>query len=425
MPDLAVVTVVTRNYLHYARALAVSVRETNPTVPVYICLVDRPPQPYDPSAEPGTVFFADELGTPDWKRFAFQYDGLELACALKPFAMRRVLDEGLRGVLYLDSDGLVYGPLSGIRERLGSGPVALTPHLDSPLPEDGRSPSEATILRAGVFNGGFVAVSGTPGGRGFLSWWSERLRRECINDPPSGIFVDQQWLDEVPAFFPDARIERGPGYNVAYWNLGSRSVRRDAAGRLMANDEPLVYFHFSGFNPELPAELSRYQDRFRLADLPVVAGMTRGFVQRLDAQRRRECQQWSYAYSRLTDGTPIDRAWREAVRVGHASVAGVADPFVADALPDWKSRLEIAGQECAGRRLGWVLEPLWLLEEECVRLRRQVVRYQRVLDILSPRRWLLRAARAARRTATLIAHPITGVNGARTPPWRRPPGACG
>ncbi len=164
MPDLAVVTVVTRNYLHYARALAVSVRETNPTVPVYICLVDRPPQPYDPSAEPGTVFFADELGTPDWKRFAFQYDGLELACALKPFAMRRVLDEGLRGVLYLDSDGLVYGPLSGIRERLGSGPVALTPHLDSPLPEDGRSPSEATILRAGVFNGGFVAVSGTPGG---------------------------------------------------------------------------------------------------------------------------------------------------------------------------------------------------------------------------------------------------------------------
>lgn len=208
MPDLAVVTVVTRNYLHYARALAVSVRETNPTVPVYICLVDRPPQPYDPSAEPGTVFFADELGTPDWKRFAFQYDGLELACALKPFAMRRVLDEGLRGVLYLDSDGLVYGPLSGIRERLGSGPVALTPHLDSPLPEDGRSPSEATILRAGVFNGGFVAVSGTPGGRGFLSWWSERLRRECINDPPSGIFVDQQWLDEVPAFFPNAHRAR-------------------------------------------------------------------------------------------------------------------------------------------------------------------------------------------------------------------------
>jgi hypothetical protein len=402
--DLAVATVVTRDYLHYARALAVSVRETNPGVPIYICLVDRPPQPYDPSAEPATILFADELDIPNWRRFAFQYDAFELSCALKPLAMQRVLDEGFQQVVYLDADVQVYASLAGIRDRLGDAPIILSPHLDGPLPDDGKQPDETSLLRVGIFNGGFVGVSRSTEGRRFLSWWSERLKRNCIASPELGFFVDQRWLDHVPVFFPSTHIERGPGYNAAYWNLASRRVWRGTAGRLMANDAPLVFFHFSGFRPQAPHELSRYQDRFRLGELPVVQELALGYLTRLDSLGRGGCEQWGYAYDRLTDGMAIEPSWREAVRVGHALVADVEDPFRADAFPDWTSRLERAGGDCWGGRLGWVVE-------RCSSLERQVAELQSALAESCSRKWFRKSAGLLRWAGSLIRWSRISANG--------------
>jgi hypothetical protein len=64
----------------------------------------------------------------------------------------------------------------------------------------------------------------------------------------------------VPALFDDVAILRNPGYNVAYWNMPSRPLSL-VEGKWFAGGEPLVFFHFSGFDPKHPDVLSRFQDR--------------------------------------------------------------------------------------------------------------------------------------------------------------------
>ena len=44
---------------------------------------------------------------------------------------------------------------------------------------------------------------------------------------PEGLFVDQRWVDLVPALFDDYVVMKRAGLNVAYWNLHERSIELD------------------------------------------------------------------------------------------------------------------------------------------------------------------------------------------------------
>src|SRR5271169_5582292 len=98
----AVVTIVTRNYLHFARALEISVRRVHPEADVIVCLVDKPPTDWQRDKEPFKVLFARELGIQNWNQFLFQYTPFELTCALKPFFLKHVLSTtDINKLLYL------------------------------------------------------------------------------------------------------------------------------------------------------------------------------------------------------------------------------------------------------------------------------------------------------------------------------------
>ena len=359
MGEPAVVTVVTRNHLAAARALASSMREAAPGTAVHVCLADRPSRPLDPSAEPFRFFFADELGVPEWRRFCFQYTPYELCCALKPFALAhafRVL--GRERLLYLDSDVQVYHPLAGLGEALDSCSILLCPHLAEPKKGGEAFEAELTVRRGGVYNGGFLGLRKGPDTDTFLTWWAGKAGRHCIVDQAAGLFVDQSWLDLVPGLFAGVRVERRPGCNVAYWNLGERTVRRDAQRGWLANGEPLLFFHFSGFDPEHPARLSRYGGEALLDENPRVAELARSYAQRLKEGGHAECRAAGCQYDRLADGTPVSRAWREAVRVGHPLLADVRDPFDTRATPDLRARFEKAEAELGASREDWRRESL-------------------------------------------------------------------
>ena len=45
-------------------------------------------------------------------------------------------------------------------------------------------------------------------------------------------------MDLAPGFVDDHLVLRDPGFNVAYWNLSQRAVRRDGAGALTVNGRP-------------------------------------------------------------------------------------------------------------------------------------------------------------------------------------------
>jgi glycosyltransferase involved in cell wall biosynthesis/SAM-dependent methyltransferase len=246
-------TIIARNYLAQARVLAESYLEHHPGSRFFTLIIDAPgppgKEPFEPLG-PGDI----ELEQREFHRMAGIYDVMELATAVKPWLLRRLLEDASE-VVYLDPDIQIFGSLDPVSKLARKHSIVLTPHSAERLPHDPDQPGETTFLLAGIYNLGFIAL-----GRGcdsFLDWWSERVARDCVVAPERGRFVDQRWVDFVPAVF-DHHLLRDPAYNVAWWNLPGRTLRWTGK-RYTVNGKALRFFHFSGFDPREPHLLSKHQ----------------------------------------------------------------------------------------------------------------------------------------------------------------------
>ncbi len=325
--DKVVCTIVSKNYLHYARTLMQSFQRTHPDWARHVLLVDEIDGRFDPAAESFTLHTLDDLPLPQRRQFLFRYDILELNTAVKPWFLERLFGGGTQRVIYLDPDVYVYRRLAEVEALLDNGGfMALTPHLTGEL-EDSHRPSEHDILKAGSYNLGFVALARHPQLERFLKWWQSKLEFDCRVSIAENLFVDQRWMDLAPGLFEDVKILRHAGYNVAYWNLRHRNTHK-APGGFKVNGVPLVFFHFSGLDINEPRSLSKHQDRFRLRELPAVAALVRDYVAANRANGAAVCRTWPYAFGFLSDGSPISAVMRQFYRSQPAlrDVVG-SDPF--------------------------------------------------------------------------------------------------
>lgn len=332
-------TLVTRNYAAFAQVLLAGCRRAHPEADLVVCYVDPPPADWRETVAGTRVLHGADLGIPDWHTFAFQYTPFELACALKPHLLARLLDEGYDEVVYLDGDMAVYGPLTQLLEPLARASLVITPHLLTPLPADDRRPHEQAFLASGAYNAGLFALRADDTARRFLAWWRAMVQRRCIVDLAGSLFVDQKWLDLVPGLFPGVHVLRDPGCNAGHWSLSQFEFAPLAdAGRtgsgIAVGGAPLVLFHFSGMTPAAPDEYLGSQTRTSRAALPLLDRLVRDYHAALEAAGQARCAPLGCAYATLSDGTPIHPAWREAVRRRHPDVADVTDPFDVAARPD-------------------------------------------------------------------------------------------
>ena len=81
----AVFTICAKNYLAQARTLGDSIRRYHPELAFYIFLADESQGLLDPEREKQCMIEVREIGIPQFRSMAFQYDVLELSCAIKPF----------------------------------------------------------------------------------------------------------------------------------------------------------------------------------------------------------------------------------------------------------------------------------------------------------------------------------------------------
>jgi glycosyltransferase involved in cell wall biosynthesis len=306
----AVCTIVSKNYLPYARVLARSVAERHPEVPCFVLLVDDVAGRFDPAAEPFTLVRLEDLGVPNLAGTCFQYTVLELNTAMKPFFLSHVFARhGFAKVFYFDPDILVLGSLDPLLARLDDAAVVLTPHLTAPLPDDGLTPSELNILQAGTYNLGFIGLRAGDTTRALLRWWETRLAAGCQMAVERGMHVDQKWIDLVPGFFADVAIVRDPSCNVAYWNAPHRPIGRDGDRWLIAG-VPCTFFHFSGFDPEQPGVVSKHQNRLAMADLGDGAALYARYRDLLLAAGFAAARAWPYRFATFDNGVRIPLAAR-------------------------------------------------------------------------------------------------------------------
>lgn len=295
-----VFTVVANNYLPYARQLMLSVRTHSPDVRRVVFLCDRETKEYpvhNPEKDKFELIQIEKLDIGDFATMAFRYSLIELCTAIKPFCFNHLLDSGHNEIAYLDPDINTYSSLGPVFDLVAENNIVLTPHLTEPVNDD-RRPNEIDILRAGAYNLGFLAVKASPETRKFINWWRDRLRHHCLAAPNKGLFVDQRWIDLVPSMFDGVCISKNPGFNVAYWNLTERKISRSNSV-LLANNEPLIFIHYSGIRPHKP-EFSHHQDRHTLDSLsPILNELTLDYIKGLKSHGASKGNTKLYAFSML------------------------------------------------------------------------------------------------------------------------------
>lgn len=259
------------NYLAQARTLGDSLKRTNPHIRFIIGLVDRldvaqVPEDKLPDFE---LLELHRIGVDGLDQMCEHYNITELNTAVKPYFIRYFFEKvpQVRNVIYFDPDIIVYQPLIQLENLLEVNDIVVTPHLATPI-DDQLTPNELHHLNTGVYNLGFIALHKSIEAMEFVKWWEEKLFDECKIDLCNGLFVDQNWVNFAPVFWNNIHVEKHPGWNAAYWNMHERRFSQNEGEHWVNDNQPVVFFHYSGYDPAKPSVVSKYQDRFDFKKRP-------------------------------------------------------------------------------------------------------------------------------------------------------------
>ncbi len=275
MRQNAIYTISSLNYLHYALTVRDSFLKHNDNYDFIIFIADEISNQDIMKYLENLIcqgvdirFFKEienELPDAPLNDMCARYNILEFNTAIKPYCMKYLFKKGYNKVIYIDPDIKFYSPIEKLDNLLDTWDVVLTPHMVEPYPNDGKEQKLQTIMHAGICNCGFIAVKNTENGNRLAEFWMEQLYDKCYARPKDALFTDQRWSDWFPCLFDKVYIFKNRGYNAAYWNLHERVItNRD--GVWYANDDELVFYHFSGLNRKDMDKISKYQSRFKLSD---------------------------------------------------------------------------------------------------------------------------------------------------------------
>lgn len=304
---MRVCTIAAKNYLAQVEILAASFKKHHPGGEFSALIIDDVLAEADsPWGSHYDLVLLRDIGLPpdEIRRMAMIYDITEFSTSVKPWLLRHLLNNGSQPVIYLDPDIEIFAPLDEIFELAREHSIVLTPHGMHPFPNDGMRPDESDILGSGIYNLGFLGLGA--GSEDFLDWWSQRLSRECVIAPARMRFTDQRWIDFAPALFRHHFL-MDAGCNVAYWNLHGRKVKWTGGG-YEVNGVPLRFFHYSGYDPDVPHLLSKHmldRPRILLSQEPGVARLCAEYSRQLGEAGYSSRKKTGYFYGRLENGFRI------------------------------------------------------------------------------------------------------------------------
>jgi len=334
MSEVHVFTSAAYNYIPKVRLLFQSLRKYHPEWRLHLALADEKREGIDLSDEPfDEVVALEDLDIPNWRGWAYCHSIVELATAIKPFMLAQLLKrEGTQKVIYFDPDMVVFSELNDILDALDNANILLTPHQTTP--EQSLSAvidNEICSLKHGIYNLGFLAVSANEVGHQFADWWSKRLYYFCRADISNGLFTDQRWIDLVPAFFAGVSIMSSSRHNVASWNLTTRKLTLSQTGDYLVNDEPLGFYHFTGFDSGDHDVMSKKNSR----NNSTVSKLVDWYSIETSKLSNDPLSEIPWAFGTYTDGIKISPAQRLIYRERTDLQTAFPDPFDPDTFLAW------------------------------------------------------------------------------------------
>ena len=326
-PPIAFGIISTNSTLAEARVLLADITRHHPEAARTLCLADRPVAEPTFAGSAVAVVPAAALAIPNFGAFAFRHEADDFRAALKPFLIRRMLDQGHACVVILDVAAGVFSRLDPLLALLGpSASIVLAPRFLSPFEHTCCAERSDAATSEGIWSGVVVAARAGTETDDLLSWWEAKLLHHRFARGETARAVEQRILASLPGLGDAVRILRDPATDVTGRTAATRLLRRGAEGWRIG-PLPLRLFDF-GASP-MPTDhedagepaLVRALFEERSARLLEAASLQFPIPAAL------------YAYGRFRSGVRIPPVLRQIFRET-ANEATAADPFASfeDAL---------------------------------------------------------------------------------------------
>ncbi len=237
-------TIVTSDFIHYAKALYESLLQFDTEVKLQVLVVDQRTEfTIEKELKGLNIHQVDEIGTEHAKKVKRKY--YQELRGVYRWAMKSVFTSYLLNnyekVIFLDPDIHFYQDPAFLFDLLEEHHVLLTPHWRV---ADARVFKNDMIRMYdhGIHNAGFVAASKE--GRPAMDWWAEACLFSCEKDERNGQWDDQTYLSAMHLFFDKVYTLKHMGCNVAHWNFryNKRVIMNEKV--LVGGKDPIVFIHF-------------------------------------------------------------------------------------------------------------------------------------------------------------------------------------
>lgn len=325
----SIFTICAKNYLAQALTLRDSVLEHNPDVDMFIFLADEETN----EVSQLELVTLDDSWIPNWRNMAFKYNVIEFATSIKPFCFKKLFDQGYDKVIYLDPDIYVTDNLGHIYDSLDKYSMVITPHYNHIETNYTGAVTEEELLFVGIYNLGFGAIKNNAIGNQIIEWWQNRLFDKCYADKEDALHVDQKWIDFLPGFFPDdVLVSHHPGINIAIWNLHERELKIHDNKYVIEDLRtkelfPLLFFHFSGFDPYNKTVINRRHPRFNIDVFPSFIPIINSYSEIVYRNNYDLFSKLKYSFNTYKNGDVIIPLHRRLYRLYSENNKETLDPF--------------------------------------------------------------------------------------------------
>lgn len=205
--------------------------------------------------------FDEKVDITAWYDEAAYTQPLNKICSLRARVVLDAFSKGYEKVIFLGAKVEFYNSPEGLWSVLESYNALGTPHITSPLPEDGKMPSNASVSFTGHLSTDVVGFRNVTPVINFLRWQDNIMKTQCITT--NQVYLDQSWLNFLPFFVDRVFVDKDLGTNMAYWRLHEEQVVRDGKNwKLNKNNLRLICFQFSGLPLDAPQSISTHQNRW-------------------------------------------------------------------------------------------------------------------------------------------------------------------
>ncbi len=338
---IAAFTSVNLAYLPKALVWAESMKAHHPDWDVHVLLSDAYPEKGINWPNVDVVFPIHGLGIENFQPWLFGMRVVEVCTAVKSFYSCKLLEAGYQHVFYFDPDMRIYGKLDYLMQQFETNDVLLTPHCTKNAISDAEMHfNEMSVLAHGIYNLGFVGFKNTEIGRGAAEFWRRRMKRHCRDDHARGLFTDQKWWNLAPIFFDKVGIIKHDGCNAASWNIAQRPMTfKD--GRYYAGDKELLFFHFSGYDGNVPRRMFDIFGQFNDALAELIADYDKRLA---DFENRFKGYKEEWAFRRFDNNEIITDAMRVHYRDRYENELIYKEPFFAWARESFFNHVKEIGE---------------------------------------------------------------------------------